>query len=113
MSIQSWKASHNSWSINTFDCFKINRAIAIKAPVLPALTQASTVPFSIRSIATLIDESFLCRSAVEGESSILMTSDECVIEIRSKKVLYMNAYLALSEYLSHHLQSGDEGLIDT
>ena len=67
--------------------FRINRAIAIKAPVLPALTQASTVPFSIRSIATLIDESFLCRSAVEGESSILMTSDACVIEIRSKKVL--------------------------
>lgn len=54
---------------------KTKRAIAIRAPVLPALTQASTRPSFTRLMATLMDESFLFRIACEGSSSISTTSD--------------------------------------
>ena len=52
-----------------------NRAMDMSAPVLPALTQASASPFLTRLIATLIEESFLCLRATEGESLILITSE--------------------------------------
>ena len=51
-----------------------NLAIDISAPVFPALTHASASPFFTRFIATLIEESFLCLRATDGESSILITS---------------------------------------
>ena len=51
-----------------------NLAIDINAPVLPALTHASASPFLTRFMATLIEESFLCLRATDGESSILITS---------------------------------------
>ena len=39
--------------------FNTNRAVAINAPVLPALTHAAARPSLTRLIATRIDESFL------------------------------------------------------
>ena len=50
--------------------FRTNLDIDIRAPVLPALTHASALPFLTRLIATRIEESFLCLNAVEAESSI-------------------------------------------
>ena len=55
---------------------RTNLAVAINAPVLPALTQASASPSLTRSIATRIDESFFFRSASVGASDIPTTSDE-------------------------------------
>ena len=51
-----------------------NLAIDINAPVLPALTHASASPFFTKFMATLIEESFLCLRATDGESSMLITS---------------------------------------
>ena len=49
---------------------RTKRAVAIRAPVLPALTQAWASPLLTRSMATRMDESFLPRRALEGDSSI-------------------------------------------
>ena len=54
--------------------FSTNREIAIKAPVLPALTHASATPSLTRLTATRIDELRLPRSACAGCSSIATTS---------------------------------------
>ena len=43
---------------------KTKRAVAIRAPVLPALTQASTTPSFTKLILTRIDESFLFFNAL-------------------------------------------------
>jgi hypothetical protein len=45
--------------------------MAIRAPVLPALTQASALPSLTKLMATRMDESFLKRKAWEGSSSML------------------------------------------
>ena len=55
--------------------FRTKREIAIRAPVLPAETQASARPSFTRLIATRIDESFFRRSASAGGSCISTTSD--------------------------------------
>ncbi len=55
--------------------FRTNFAVPIKAPVLPALTQACASPDFTRSIATRIEESFLVRIAVRMSSSMPTTSD--------------------------------------
>ena len=55
--------------------FNTKRDMAIKAPVLPALTQACASRFFTASIAMRIDDSRLPRSAEAGASSIATTSD--------------------------------------
>ena len=50
--------------------FNTNFAVAIKAPVLPELTQASALPSLTRLIATRMEESFFLRSASIGGSDI-------------------------------------------
>ena len=62
--------------------FSTNRAIAISAPVLPALTQASALPSRTRSSATRIDESRFDRRACDGASPISTFCDACSTEIR-------------------------------
>jgi hypothetical protein len=57
--------------------FSTKREIAISAPVLPALTQASARSSFTRLTATRIDESRLPRSACAGGSSISTTSSAC------------------------------------
>ena len=47
-----------------------NLAVAIRAPVLPALTQADALPVLTKSIATRIEESFFPLNAKAGDSSI-------------------------------------------
>ena len=54
--------------------FSTKREIAIRAPVLPAETQAWALPSLTRLMATRIDESFLLRSATTGASCISTTS---------------------------------------
>src|SRR3990170_5673959 len=54
--------------------FSTYRAVAISAPVLPALTQASASPLLTRLMLTRIEESFLPRSADCGCSSMPTTS---------------------------------------
>ncbi|MNE78068.1 hypothetical protein D3C80_1744360 [compost metagenome] len=61
-----------------------NRDNAISAPVLPALTQAWTLPSRNNSSATRIDESGLPRKAWAGFSSMVMTSDAGVIDRRAR-----------------------------
>ena len=46
------------------DVFRTNLAVAIRAPVFPALTQADALPDLIKLIATLIEESFLFFNAL-------------------------------------------------
>src|SRR5262245_5461999 len=52
-------------------------AVAMRAPVSPALTAASASPLLTRSMATRIDESFLRLTAVAGDSSMATTSAAC------------------------------------
>jgi hypothetical protein len=52
-----------------------NRALAIVAPVLPALTMADAWPSRTASAARTRDESFLVRTARAGSSCISMTSE--------------------------------------
>ena len=52
-----------------------NLAIAINAPVLPALTQAPAAPSLTRLMATRMEESFLLRKALEGDSCISTSSE--------------------------------------
>ena len=52
---------------------RTKREVAIKAPVLPALTQASASLVFTKFILTLIEESFLFLSALCGDSSIITT----------------------------------------
>ena len=59
--------------------FRTKRAIAISAPVLPALTQTSALPSLTRLIATRIDEFRLPRSATITGSCISTTSSACTI----------------------------------
>ena len=54
--------------------FSTNREVAISAPVLPALTQAWASPLLTRLRATRIEEFFLPRNAMAGDSSMLTTS---------------------------------------
>ena len=56
--------------------------VAMTAPVLPALTMPDTAPSRISRAATRIDESFLRRTAVAAESSIVMTSLACTTSMR-------------------------------
>src|SRR6185369_8353012 len=51
-----------------------NREMAMSAPVLPALTQASASLDLTRSMATRMEEPFLLRRATAGDSSIFTTS---------------------------------------
>ena len=51
-----------------------NRALAMAAPVLPALTMAQARPSRTASAARTRDESFLIRTARPGSSCISMTS---------------------------------------
>src|SRR5690606_6599454 len=53
------------------------REIAINAPVLPALTHASTLPAFNKLIATRMEESFLERKACDGDSSISTRWEAC------------------------------------
>ena len=62
--------------------FSTNRAIAISAPVLPALTHASAVPSRTRSSTTRMDESRFDRRTWEGESSISTLCEACRTEMR-------------------------------
>ncbi len=62
--------------------FSTKRAVAMSAPVLPALTQACASPRLTRSMATRMDESFLLRSAWEGSSSMRTCWEACTTEIR-------------------------------
>ncbi len=52
-----------------------NRAVAINAPVLPALTHALATPALTRLMATRMDESFLVRNACAGASSMPTTCE--------------------------------------
>jgi len=54
--------------------FSTNFAVAMRAPVLPALTQACARPSFTRSIATRMEECFLVRMAVRTSSSMPTTS---------------------------------------
>ena len=56
---------------------RTKRAVAIKAPVLPALTQASASLALTLLIATRIEESFLPRNAEAGFSSMPTTWVVC------------------------------------
>jgi hypothetical protein len=49
-------------------------AVAITAPVFPDDTTPCAMPFSISREATLMEESFLVRTALAAESSIVMNS---------------------------------------
>ena len=55
--------------------FSTKRAVAIKAPVLPALTQALASPDLTKLMATRIEESFLFFKALWGDSSINTTCE--------------------------------------
>ena len=55
---------------------KTNLPVAIKAPVLPALTIASAPPSFTKLMASRIDELFLFLSADWGDSSIVTN---CVV----------------------------------
>ena len=55
---------------------KTNLPVAIKAPVLPALTIASAAPSFTKLMASRIDELFLFLSADWGDSSIVTN---CVV----------------------------------
>ena len=76
------------------------RAVAISAPVLPALTQASASPPLTRSMATRIEESFLPRSAVAGDSSMPTTWEVWWIRSRSPKRATPPPHAASSAALS-------------
>ena len=68
--------------------FSTKRPVAISAPVLPALTQASASPAFTRSIATRIEESFFLRSASCGFSSMETT---CVASLHGDAIAAMRA----------------------
>ena len=53
-----------------FRFVSFNVAAVTAAPVLPALTTASHVPFFTRSVATLREDSFFLRIAYSGDSCI-------------------------------------------
>ena len=59
--------------------FSTNRAVAMRAPVLPALTHASAFPAFTRSIDIRREESFLFLSAETADSSIPTTSVDLTI----------------------------------
>ena len=54
-----------------------NLAVAISAPVLPALTTACACPAFTKLMATRREESFLPRSTLLGSSSMPTTSLAC------------------------------------
>jgi len=58
------------WDNQPGSIFNTKRAVAIKAPVLPALTHAPATPSFTRLIATRIEESFFLRKATAGSSPI-------------------------------------------
>ena len=64
--------------------FSTKRAVAISAPVLPALTQALASPDLTKLMATRMDESFLFFRALWGDSSINTT---CVLGWMRKRGL--------------------------
>src|SRR5687768_9938237 len=64
--------------------FNTNLAVPMRAPVLPALTQACARPSFTRSMATRIDESFLVRMAVRTSSSMPTTSEAATISTRAR-----------------------------
>src|SRR5579863_8478000 len=59
-------------------------AIAVRAPVLPAETAAAARPSCTRLMATRIEESFLCRIASRGFSSMVTTWEAATIAARSR-----------------------------
>ena len=66
--------------------FSTKRPVAISAPVLPALTQASASPAFTRSIATRIEESFFLRRASCGFSSMATTCVASCTRTRSTQL---------------------------
>src|SRR6267378_3569211 len=59
-------------------------AIAVRAPVLPALTHAQARPSCTRSIARRIEESFLRRIASRGLSAIATTWEAATTVARAR-----------------------------
>jgi hypothetical protein len=58
-----------------------NMAVAMQAPVFPALTNPAASPRFTRSMATSIEESFFLRSATDGDSSMPTASEACLTQI--------------------------------
>ena len=74
--------------------FSTKRAIAISAPVLPALTQASARPSLTRLIATRIEELRLVRIAIAGASSLSTISSACSSSTRSGRLPFSAASMS-------------------
>src|SRR2546425_597149 len=70
--------------------------VAITAPVFPALTTPEARPSRTRVAATLMEESFLRRNAVTGDSSIPTASLACTISIGNPSARCLASSVSMS-----------------